>query len=351
MPPEEDMAVLARLFGRHVFPDRRTVFKPVYVSVDTLPSSVKADSQMGLEMLGLIGTHLRICKVGGGSGLAKFLLRLHSDLRFTEVTGKQIGEVVVAASSASSKSVSSLRSASAELLLTQPTRSKEWSADRRVHAPPKLVLVTAAYKGDKAQLGEHPVGPFLTRHAFESWYDGTHEGIPGQFETKRGALPLQSIAWFLPNVVMHTASVHGEDFSRVLRRGSDWNAREARLAKPHLITMLNSNCGDAVISKDIFFKLWGRYTFVRELLTFAFYKITGKPVHNLGRCPRGDEGATRAGLTQEKREKLQDELVRSLRKGINRHFVTNREVYAAHKFSIVFENSPMDGYATEKVVK
>ena len=262
MPPLAVSRSFVEAFASRIFPHAKTTLKPLYVSPEDLPPDVDPDSPRGLEMVGLVGTHIRFCDLGKGTRLAKHMTQLHPNLRYDNAP-------------------------------MPPHLASMWSADERVYYPPAVSLVRNVSQSHlgKAPHQNPPIGPLLLRHAYEAWYDGTHQGIGAQLETKRDALPQTSVTWYLPNAVMHTIKVFGGDFKRVFSRTLSepaWDAAHERESKKHFMVMLNSNCGDVVSPGDAEFERWGRYTMIRELFTYAAFSVTQKPVHNLGRCPLGD---------------------------------------------------------------
>jgi len=70
------------------------------------------------------------------------------------------------------------------------------------------------------------------------------------------------------------------------------------------------------------------------------FKQLGKSVNNLGSCPSNPDGALRAGLSVRDRRELRNRF---------RHSTTT-DIFAAHKFAIVFENRLIEGYVTEKII-
>jgi len=276
-----------------------------------LPPEIDPLSSKGLEDLGITKTDFRICYFGN-TEITAHMLTL-PDIGFGKIP---IGDIQ-------------------ERIIKQNLWSKHmdnrvtWPTSNRV----KLVVNTTTNR---------PFGPLLFRRSQESFGTGV-VGVPVQIETKLGHGPSDSVVIFLPFLVDSFAwrwknpleangvweNKMGAKFDHMLETVTrPPGYRPLNVPRPYFMASLVSHCeGNPSIP-------------VREAFTYAVHKATSKPVHNLGDCPESDDGALLAGLTLGERASMKKQF----------HAMSALDVFSNYKFAVVFENSFLRGYFTEKLI-
>jgi hypothetical protein len=314
---------MARTYGPHIFPasEYLLVLRPVLPLPSDLPKDIDPLSDEGLDMLGLENAHIRFCSYGS-SKLISLL---------------EVGHKAVVAKETFANAQARLKAAGLWLPEDRPNK-QGWTHGGIVHWPEKFAVLVSATKTKKP--------PLIFRHSPEPLSESVH-GVSGQLEVKRSELSTVSVTVYWPMILdsmafrwSHGNSTYGKKIGgrfdtirEVVTRPPGFSAREARLRKQFFASSVSQHCAGR--------RAHYPSVVVRELFSYALHQVARKPVNNIGECPDGDFGATRAGLTVEERKNLQSRLFKH---------TSVVDIHSKHKFAITFENSGADGYFTEKIV-
>ncbi|KAH9255344.1 hypothetical protein BASA81_006796 [Batrachochytrium salamandrivorans] len=305
---------MAKVIGPHIFPHLAVQIKTCLAVPEQLPKDVPATSPRGLELLGLSGVHVRFCGFGSTSLLAATYFQMPDQVELANFHPTSALPQFLLAN------------------ITTPRLGVHYFVDR---------------------LTRKPVGPLLTRMCREPHMEEA-TGVPLQFDTKAQLQSMVSFTIEMPYAFesFGRSRWNGGDPSRVFERHYEnyglnnlptVQSAVTRLdntlpsiskEKRGFMTMINSNCARPIGS------------LFRGLLGYAVYSKLGKPVHNLGLCPRNPFGAVKAGITVKQRKELSEKFG----SGSRGEGLSTSEIQAHYKFSICFENSNVDGYVSEKVV-
>ncbi|GBG34384.1 Alpha-1,3-fucosyltransferase B [Hondaea fermentalgiana] len=220
--------------------------------------------------------------------------------------------------------------------------SSLWTSEARMVSLPRSVK----YVGDPVTKAR--VGPVNIRMCFEPWLQFV-EGVEIQLETKRETLPSSSIAVYAPFGLVsigrrlgpispseplanyqkrHGCCIpDGTGVEEVVFRRGLFDINTVLRHKRYFASFLQSHCHQYRHTTAI------RTAFAFELAAKA------RPVSSLGHCPKGD-AVERLGVPNAERLALIDDFQRA----------SAITVHSEHKFAIVFENGPCDGYISEKIV-
>lgn len=285
-------------------------YKTCLAVPDQLPSNISPTSEEGLRLLGMLDTDIRFCSYGVSSVLKSTWNEMKNDITLTT--------------------------------LQAPFKWGNKLHGTRVHSPRTLSIYT--YKNSNL-----PVKPLLTRACREPHEEFVY-GVPLQFDTKVIFPSPYSFTVYMPYAF--------ESFGR-----SRWNGNNAsRVFEPHgeiyglnnmftvresvthdiptttipslFMAMVNSNCKKPTTS------------IIRMLFGYAVFKTLNKPVHNLGSCPPDPRGAEMAGISVKERTSL----MKQHHSGVRSRGKSVSEIFSNYKFAIVFENSNVNGYASEKII-
>lgn len=303
---------MARYVGPHVFPDAEVEIKPCLAVTSQLPRNVSATSREGLELLGLLGVHIRFCSFGVTALLEETFEKLTNVMHSHQ---QQFTEQV----------------------LSNVTT-------------PNAVYYFVSNANDK------PVGPLLVRMCREPHMELSYN-VPLQLDTKAVNHSRISFSIHMPYAYEsfgrarwdggewhrnHTFDSHYENYGLnnlakledSITRSNRSEVFDIRNEHRHFAAMINSNCLKP--STSIF----------RGLFSFAVYSTLHQPVHNLGVCPPNPRGAIKAGLTVDQRKQLR----RHYGSGERGWGISASEIFTNYKFAICFENSDVEGYVSEKIV-
>jgi len=207
--------------------------------VKLLPAGISATSMQGLDMLGLVNAHMRICPLA-----SREMIRTLSSVPGLEV-----------------------RSIDTSSYARQFELTSGWSHSHRLHWPKRVSVVVRQSDGKL-------FGPLFTRQSHEGWKEESR-GALLQFDTKLAALPQVSLSAYLPFVVDSFSWRYSPDgiklnhrFAKLLDSGftdvkqvvvrpAGFFSKPFRESKEFFMAMVNSNCGGTGIPV------------VRELFSFA----------------------------------------------------------------------------------
>lgn len=217
-----------------------------------------------------------------------------------------------------------------------------WTSDAKIFQIPKSI----SYIGDPKT--KKPVGPVHIRMSFEPWAQFVN-GVQIQLDTKRENLAPKSISFYFPSAFISIGrrvpmllpdkkehswvSTHGCCIPKdggveeaVFRHGL-FDPQQILHGKKHFASFIQSHC-----------HTYRHTTAIRTAFAFELARLV-KPVSGLGRCPK-DNASEMLGMSPADRVNLRN------------HYngYSSVDMHHDHKFAIVFENGPCDGYITEKVI-
>jgi hypothetical protein len=319
---------MAKNIAPIIFPDRNIILRASYPRRFDFPNtSVNESTPQGMNWLGINPeVTIRFCSMGSRHCTDALLAQENATMGTVPRT----------------TFISNLRKAGLwKKEYEDEMKRQNWFFKNLIHVPEMIFIPMNWYE-------QVPMGPFVSRSNHEPHLQFVL-GLGAQWDSKRDPLriPVNSVTMYMTLLFMsmnyrllnHTKNDHlGKTIGAPMRKATSiydtvvkpqgFNATAVRLTKKHMITVLVSNCAET--------RRGGLpMSFIRELFAFEFAKVTGIPVHPMGRCPK--TRVERSGLTESQ--------VVALRKTKGKKSAV--EILNDYRFGIVFEN--YNGLISEKI--